>query len=391
MWLRSCSTALLLCCFGAPLAAGMHKCVDADGNVTYSQTACQAPPGATPRRVSAAAEAAADGSGAAQGDVLCERVRAFALELAVAMRQGVGLDRTVAVLGGRADPAGVTARYGSSAGTGSRRIIGDDALEIINHVFAFAGRGAVEPASIADSAAQQCLRGRFEFERGAPGGADGLRRSAGSGILLNPQGMVLTADRLIAECRGLRAYRDGAWQDARVLRRAPALDLAVLVADGLHGRPAVLTDADGVEAQRLFAASLPLRGVLTGEVSVMDVAPSDAAAGDGAGRGSASAPAGRQGAATSGLPVPESALPISLPDGPARLGAPLIGSGGLVAGVTVAGADAGTFAAVPAPVLRRFLADAGVAFYSAAALGRLTLEEVRRRAAGFTVHLECMP
>jgi len=33
MWLRSCWVSLLLYVAGVPLAAGMHKCVDADGNV----------------------------------------------------------------------------------------------------------------------------------------------------------------------------------------------------------------------------------------------------------------------------------------------------------------------------------------------------------------------
>jgi len=192
--------------------------------------------------------------------------QAFALELAHGMVAGVTLNRAMAVLGGR---GGRDDRSGHAA-LGSRGIVGDDALEIINHVFAFAGRGELDPERIAASAAEQCRGGGFDFERGAPGGAEGLRRMAGSGILLNPQGVLLTADSVIAECGGLRSFRGGGWHDTRVLRRDSALGLAVLVADGLHGRPGVFAEGDAPLPPTLQAVSLPLRGVLSGEPSIAE-------------------------------------------------------------------------------------------------------------------------
>ncbi len=383
MWLRSCWVSLLLYVSGVPLAAGMHKCVDADGNVTYSQTACeQTPGGAKPGR-SVTARADTAGVGAGQGDVLCERVRAFALELAEAMREGVGLDRAVAILTRRPVLPSAAGPYGGTETTRRRRITGDDVLEVINHVFAFAGRGAVDSSRIADSAAQQCLRGRFDFARGAPGSAAGLRLAAGSGILLNPQGMVLTAERLVADCRGLRVYDDGTWRDAGLLRRDPPAGLAVLVAEGLRGRPAVLTDGSASPQSQLFAATLPLRGVLSAAVSIVDAAV--AAAGDGD-------PAAADGARARGAEAPagDGHWALSLPEGSAQWGAPLLGSGGLVVGIALPD-DEGGARALPAAALRDFLSAADLPFYSAAALGELTREEVRRRAAGLTVHVECMP
>lgn len=386
MWLRS--SLLLLLLGSSPLAAGMHKCVDADGNVTYSQTACEEPTGSPPPVTVGQPPVPEIVAGTATGDVLCDRVHDFALELAEAMQDGVGLDRAVAILGGRADAAGFDSNYGGRAGSGTVTILGDDALEIINHVFAFAGRGAVEPARIAESAVSQCRRGRFDFERGAPGGAAGLRRRAGSGILLNAQGMVLTADRLIAECGSLRVYRGGTWHDARLLRRSPASGLVVLLADGVRGRPAVFTDADASATGRLNAVSLSLHGVLTGTLAVADalvgrdrrVAPDQAGGGPLAEMRPAS------------LAGPGTLRPLDLPPGPAWAGAPLLNDAGLVAGMVLPGAAEGMEPVfMPAPALREFLRADAIAHFSAAGLGQLTHDEVRRRAAGFTVHVECMP
>jgi hypothetical protein len=379
---------LLLLLGSSPIAAGMHKCVDADGNVTYSQTACEEPTGSPPPVTAARSSAREVVAGTAAGDVLCDRVHDFALELAEAMRDGVGLDRAIAILGGRADPAGFDNGYGGRSGSGTVTTLGADALEIIDHVFAFAGRGAVEPARIAESAVSQCRRGRFGFDRGAPGGADGLRRRAGSGILLNAQGMVLTAERLIAECGGLRVYRGGDWHDARLLRRAPASGLVVLLADGVQGRPAVFTDADAPATGRLNAASLPLRGVLTGTVTVADtVVGVDRPAARGQTGDGLAAKAGLEATAGAGIP-----RLLDFPPGPAWTGAPLLDDAGLVGGMMLPGATVPTEPVfMPAPTLREFLRADAIAHFSAAGLGQLTRDEVRRRAAGFTVHVECMP
>jgi hypothetical protein len=369
MWIRHCLLLLLLC--GAQPAVAMHKCVDADGNVTYSQTACEEPRGRAP----SLPEVPGGGALAAPaGDVLCDRVQAFALELAHGMVAGVTLNRAMAVLGGR---GGRDDRSGHAA-LGSRGIVGDDALEIINHVFAFAGRGELDPERIAASAAEQCRGGGFDFERGAPGGAEGLRRMAGSGILLNPQGVLLTADSVIAECGGLRSFRGGGWHDTRVLRRDSALGLAVLVADGLHGRPGVFAEGDAPLPPTLQAVSLPLRGVLSGEPSIAEA--------------TLQPPAADVVGALIAAVVPDAAapLPLSLPPGPALSGAPLIGDGGLIAGIVLPAADGG-FEVLPTAAVRRFLAAADVSHFGAAALGRLTQQETRRRAAGFTVHVECVP
>ncbi|MCG6941606.1 MAG: DUF4124 domain-containing protein [Thiohalocapsa sp.] len=378
---------------GAPVASAMYKCVDADGNVTYSQTACEEPSGAAFRAAAARptphvdADAGMDGGGS--DDVLCDRVRDFALELAWAMRQGVGIDRAVSILSGRADPSSFADGYGRRAGRGSRSILGDDVLEIINQVFAFAGRGTSDPAGIAEAAARRCLQGRFEFDRGAPGGTDGLRRAAGSGILLNPQGMVLTADRLIADCGRLRVYRGGAWHEASLLHRDSAVGLAVLLADDLHGRPAVFAVADKPSDQMLFAMTLPLRGVLSGEVGLADadVDMSSAAA--------PAAPVSSDAAANAAAATEIDAarpLPLALEPGPAQLGAPLLNSAGLLSGLALPPADdGGPPRLMPAGALLRFLTSADIAHYSAAGLGKLTRQELRRRAAGFTVHVECLP
>jgi hypothetical protein len=389
MWIRFVVLMGLL--FSATLAAGMHKCVDADGNVTYSQTACREPADVPPP-VDGPGQSG-DDPGAAFGDrrepkhgaqdMLCARVHDFALEMAEAMRQGVGVDEAVAIFGGCPDRSRFVDGYGRLSGT--RGIVGDDALEVINHVFAYAGRGAAEPAQIAEAAARHCRRGRFELEPGAPGGAEGLRRRAGSGILLNPQGMVLTADRLIADCGGLRTFRGGAWRETRVLRRDPALDLAILLVDGLQGRPAVFTDADAPLAGTLVVASLPLRGVLTGQV---DITEASVAAGD----PTLPIPQETAGPEAGLADAPDGVWPLDLPAGPAQTGAPVLDDTGLIAGMVLsAAADDDAPRLVPTAALRRFLVHTDVAFYSAPGLGKLTRDELRRRAAGFTVHVECSP
>jgi hypothetical protein len=373
MLLRS----LLLVCvlWHAQLAVGMHKCVDADGNVTYSQTACEQssadrPDGPqAPGAVSAGHSVSASG----QAESRCDHVRGFALELAEAMRHGVQLDQAVAILGGRTGPAG---------------ILGDDTLEIANYVYAFAGRGAGDPARVADSTVEYCRRGKFAFDAGAPGDADRLPRESGSGILLSPQGMVLTVDRLVAACRSLRLYREGAWYEAQLLRREPDLDLAILVAQGLRGRPAVLADAAESQAGPLLAASLPLRGVLMGRVSLAEVAEApgtaDVAASRGLAAGTASGAAPAQDAGVEPL--------LHLTSGSAQAGAPLLTSSGLVAGMALATAEEGApLRLMWTRALRRFLDAANIDYYSASGLGELNREELRRRAAGFTVHLACLP
>jgi hypothetical protein len=199
---------------------------------------------------------------------------------------------------------------------------------------------------------------------------------------LNPQGMLLTADRLISDCRSLRVFLDRTWRDAAVLRRDPNLGVSVLLASGLRGRPAVFADAPIAPGEPVFAASLPLRGVLTGTVSVAEgnIAPATA---------TSAAPLTDVDPTNTGA----DALPLNLPPTAAPAGAPLLNSGGLVAGISL-GAPDGTSAtpsALTTAALREFLQAANIAHFEAAALGPLTPQELRRRAAGFTVHVECAP
>ena len=375
--------SLLLCT--APFATAMNKCVDAAGNVTYSQTACDAPlDAAAPLGVAVGPESPAQGAGGIpvdDEDSLCGRVRGFALELAWAAQQRIGADQLVASLGGRDD----SDRYDRRGGAGTGGIVGDDVLEIVQRVFALASQGAETPAQIADAVARQCVEGRIDFDRRSPGGADGLRLRAGSGILLNPQGLVLTADRLVTNCRRLRVSRGGAWYQAGLVRRDPDAGLIVLLADGLYGRPAVFALDDAPPEDPLFAVTLPLRGVLTGDVGI--------AAADAAPSGSTASPAPSAGDSTpAGAGASGASRSLALEPGPAQDGAPLLDSAGLVAGmVLLPTADGAAPQAVPASALRSFLSSADIAHYSAVGLGKLTRDELRRRAAGFAVHVECQP
>jgi hypothetical protein len=379
----------LIACLAAlapPASAQLYKCVGPDGGITYSQTACPEPAASGGASADASRRDPVDQAAVrsmsrpvGRGSV-CGRVSEYALEVAVAMRAGVGLQDAFTALGGKwrqrdSSYAGGSAGYRRST-DGNSGNLGDDAAQVVREVFAFSERGELSADLVVDFIDARCQRGELNLTRGTVAGADGIPLLSATGILLNPQGVVLTADAAVRDCSGLRLVGQEGWYAGMVLHRKPELNLALLVASGLRGRPAVFADRDLGEGEFAYLVRRPLRDVLTGDQTV-EATEAPVAAPDG----------------SPGSPSQASFLSLSLPESPAQTGAPLIGSGGLIAGMVVPTETeaGGGYALLRGSAIRALLDAEGIDYYRTAALGRLTEREIGRRAAGFMVHVECLP
>ena len=103
-----------------------------------------------------------------------------------------------------------------------------------------------------------------------PSGANGRRSELGTGVVLNAQGLVLTALHVVAAGGRIEVqFADGSRATARVVRRQPDSDIAVLAPDRLPEVvvPAVLGGAAQV-GDAVFPVGNPLglRGTLTAGV-----------------------------------------------------------------------------------------------------------------------------
>jgi S1-C subfamily serine protease len=104
----------------------------------------------------------------------------------------------------------------------------------------------------------------------APSGASGERSELGAGVVVNAQGLVLTALHVVERGGRIQVqFADGTLATARVVRRQPASDIAVLGVDRLPQVvvPAVLGGAANV-GDAVFPVGNPLglRGSLTAGV-----------------------------------------------------------------------------------------------------------------------------
>src|SRR3954466_2536895 len=111
--------------------------------------------------------------------------------------------------------------------------------------------------------------------RRAPSGAGGPRSELGAGVVVNAQGLVLTALHVVDGGGGIQVqFADGTRATARLVRRQPEKDIAVLGVDRLPQVvvPAVLGGAANV-GDAVFPVGNPLglQGSLTaGVVSALD-------------------------------------------------------------------------------------------------------------------------
>jgi hypothetical protein len=138
-------TAILLAAAAFPAAGGLHKCVDADGNVTYRQTMCPAHVDSAPTATSAHAAAGRRDPGAET----CDAIRGLAEEVARAMKRGLSSSDAVQALGGAEQ-------------------IDQNALEVITYVYSFAGRKSTAVGQIAALAAKKCRAGGFSIAASPP-------------------------------------------------------------------------------------------------------------------------------------------------------------------------------------------------------------------------------
>lgn len=354
--LLAAAAALALAC---PAGAGLHKCVDADGNVTYRQRAC--PGSDTAEAIATAPDTA---TGRSPGPVACGAVRRLASEAAQAMKRGLSAPEAIEILGGVGG-------------------IEQANLEVVNYVYGFAGQRLTTPAQIAGLAERKCHAGGFSIEGADPGPAQTVSyggRSTGSGFVVNGQGDVLTNQHVVDGCRSIRVQHGERWYDAALTHSRAGTDLAILRAAGLSARPAVFSSAaEASLGETVIAAGYPLQDVLARQVNITS--------------GIVSANAGVREDATR--------MQITVPIQPGNSGGPVLDANGQVKGVAVAKlSDAYTMQAtgslpqnvnfaVKGTVARDFLEDTGTAYQSTPPAGRLGTEAIARQAQGFTVFVEC--
>jgi S1-C subfamily serine protease len=333
--------------------------MDADGNVTYRQTAC---PG------SAAAQqmdtAPATRTGRSPGAAACRAVHRLADQAARAMKHGLSAPAAIEALGGVGG-------------------IGQADLEVVNYVYGFDGQRLTSTAQIASLAERKCLAGGFSIEGAEPQPAQPTTYggpASGSGFVINRQGDVLTNQHVVDGCGSIRVQHGERWYDATLTHARAAADLAILRVGGLNTRPAVFSNAAEANlGETVVAAGYPLQGVLSRQVNITS--------------GIVSARAGIQEDATR--------MQITVPVQPGNSGGPVLGADGQVRGIAVAKlSDAYTMRAtgslpqnvnfaVKGAVARDFLTDTGTPHHSAPPAGRLSTEAIARQAQGYTVFVEC--
>jgi serine protease Do len=161
------------------------------------------------------------------------------------------------------------------------------------------------------------------------------RRGAGAGVLAG-DGLVLTSHHVVARGRSFKVtLDDGASYEARVLFSEPETDLALLGIPANGGPSAVFSERDPRPAELVFAFGHPWgqRAVLTGGVL----------------------------SAVTAVRTPRGEIPVLRTDArlaPGNSGGPLLNAAGEVIGLNamIFGGDQGI--AIPASVIREFLAKA---------------------------------
>ena len=82
-----------------------------------------------------------------------------------------------------------------------------------------------------------------------------MRRGAGSGVVITPDGFMLTSAHVVGRAARVRAsFTDGSDMEARLVGSDPLSDLAVLRADAARLVPAELGDAAGLRVGQLVVA-----------------------------------------------------------------------------------------------------------------------------------------
>jgi S1-C subfamily serine protease len=352
-------TAAAVLALACPAFAGLNKCVDADGNVTYRQTAC--PGSDTAQEIATAPDPTA---GRSPGAAACGAVRKLAKEAAGAMKEGISAPDVIEHMGGVGG-------------------IDPHLLAVVNYVYGFDGQRRTSVAQIAGLAERKCHAGGFGMQRADPGAARQAAKSApatGSGFVVNAGGDVLTNHHVVDGCGSIRVQHGERWHDATLTHSRAGTDLAILRVADLNTRPAVFSSApEATLGETVIAAGYPLQDMLSRQVNVTS--------------GIVSANAGIREEATH--------MQITVPIQPGNSGGPVLDAQGRVKGVAVGKlSDSYTMRtvgvvpqnvnfAVKGAVVRDFLTDTGIPHQSAPPAGRLSTEAIARQAQGFTVFVEC--
>lgn len=338
--------------------AGLHKCQDEKGKVTYSDRACKTD---SAEKVVAGPNAS---QGTGPGPAVCESVRTLAGKIFNAMQAGVDPSDAIGALGGVG-------------------MVQHDVLQVLNYVYSFRGLTRLSKPQTMALTYEKCMAGGFNIS--PPPGVTPTRpanagRSTGSGFLVNAGGGVLTNHHVVDGCRSIRVQRGDTFYPANLRHARAQLDLAVLQVDGLPGTPAIFSSSEDARlGERVVAAGFPLQGMLSRQVNVTSGIVS----------------------ANAGIAEDKTVMQVTVPLQPGNSGGPVLDGSGLVKGVAVAKlAAAYTYQAsgslpenvnfaVKGAVARSFLSETGTPFETEASGEEATNEDIAERAQGFTVYIEC--
>jgi S1-C subfamily serine protease len=206
---------------------------------------------------------------------------------------------------------------------------------------------------------------------------------AGSGLAINTQGSVLTANHVVQGCSAVRVL-DAAglvWQ-ASVIAGDPGADLALLKCDRGFAAAAAFRMGAGVRAgDGVFSVGFGLSGSAAREPGVA--------------AGTVTALAGLRNSSWQ--------LRISAPAQPGSAGGPVLDASGSVVGIVIPRADAIRLAgvtgdtpqdvsfAIKGELAQMFLRAQGAEFQTSPSGASLPTEEIVARARAFTVQVECTP
>ena len=342
--------------FAAPILGEYHKCTDADGNVTYSQTACPAARSADRTRM----RPSEPNPGARGRSAACTTVHQAALRIAQTMQDGVKRADAIALQGGVEG-------------------IDDRGLELINHVYRYQDMPAVSAHEAAVYTESHCLAGGFSF---SDGNRPATRASSrGSGFIINRRGTVMTNRHVVKDCDRILVEFGNRAYEATLLHARADTDLAIVQAARLKGQPAMFSaNTEATPGETVVAVGFPLRHTSADQIDI--------------GVGHVNADAGvRDDAST---------MQISVPIQPGCSGGPVIDRFGLIKGVTVAlpGDDATKVPtdaiqqpvglAIKGRIARDFLLQTGTPHFVGNSFDSLPPEVIAEDARGYTVLVECL-
>jgi S1-C subfamily serine protease len=351
----SATAALIIALFALAatdaVAQKMHRWVDEDGQVHFSQT----PP---PDQENQESEIVSYGEEDKSGQVdraCCGELRDFARAAAGYMQQGL----TITEIQQRFPPSDYPYL-----------------TEVVNFI-SFNAASGENPSGIGSRAFSACMNRSFQACRvdGQPGGAPGTS-VAGSGTVIG-RDLVVTNHHVAGRCSRVTISESG--EEAELIASDSGTDLAVLRAELADVSPVTLTASPRPRlGQSIFVAGYPLSSVLASLNFTTGTVSSENAV-----KGS------------------NTLFQISAPIQPGNSGGPVFDSGGRLVGIVVSRlADAPIiqrFGSVPQNVnfaisaiaLKTFLREHDIAFREGPSDGSLSSEALAGRAKRNTVRVFC--